>query len=68
MRASSPAIIPRNHQVERALRAAIDAADLAPFHALMEALAHPYAEAAAAGAYAAPPRPEERVLQTFCGT
>jgi uncharacterized protein YdiU (UPF0061 family) len=68
MRAVSPAIIPRNHQVERALRAAIDANDLAPFHALVEALAHPYADAAGASDYATPPRPEQRVLQTFCGT
>ena len=68
MRAASPAIIPRNHLVERALRAAIDAGDLAPFHALVEALAQPYAPEAAAGPYATPPRPEERVLQTFCGT
>ncbi len=68
MRAASPAIIPRNHQVEHALRAAIDHADLAPFEALTEALASPYDEAAATSPYAAPPRPEERVLQTFCGT
>jgi uncharacterized protein YdiU (UPF0061 family) len=68
MRAASPAIIPRNHQVERALRAAIDDGDLAPFDALTEALARPYDEAAVRGPYAAPPRPEERVMQTFCGT
>ncbi len=68
MRAASPAIIPRNHQVEKALRAAIDAGDLAPFHALNDALARPYDPTAADGPYAAPPQPEERVRQTFCGT
>jgi hypothetical protein len=31
-------------------------------------LRKPYEEQAASSRYATPPRPEERVLETFCGT
>jgi uncharacterized protein YdiU (UPF0061 family) len=68
MRSANPAIIPRNHQIERAIRSAIDGNELAPFHALTDALQAPYSNEAALGPYAAPPAPAERVLQTFCGT
>jgi uncharacterized protein YdiU (UPF0061 family) len=68
MRAVNPAIIPRNHQVERALRAAIDDDDFGPFHALRRVLEQPYLECDPAAGYGAPPKPMERVLQTFCGT
>ncbi|MEI8298516.1 MAG: YdiU family protein [Pseudomonadota bacterium] len=68
MRAVNPAIIPRNHQVERALRAAIDGNDFEPFDRLRSALATPYCTSAETTPYEAPPSVEERVLQTFCGT
>ncbi|MGR3541599.1 MAG: protein adenylyltransferase SelO [Hasllibacter sp.] len=65
MRAHSPAIIPRNHRIEQAIAAAVRG-DPAPFEALHAALADPYA--AAPEGYAAPPRPDEVVAATFCGT
>ncbi len=68
MRAVNPAIIPRNHQVERALRAAIDDDDFGPFDALRRVLEQPYLECDPAAGYGASPKPVERVLQTFCGT
>ncbi len=69
MRRVNPAIIPRNHRVEQALEAAVERGDLAPFQELLEALRRPYDEPPARfAAYAEPPRPEERVLATFCGT
>ena len=68
MRAVNPAFIPRNHQVERAIAAAIESDDLAPFEALLRVLARPFEDQPEAAAYALPPQPEERVLQTFCGT
>ena len=69
MRRVNPAIIPRNHRVEQALEAAVERRDLAPFHELLEALARPYDEPPARFLpYIEPPRPEERVLATFCGT
>jgi uncharacterized protein YdiU (UPF0061 family) len=64
----NPLYIPRNHLVERVIRAAEDQGDFAPFHRLLEVLQHPYEEQPGAEAYAQPPRPEEVVEQTFCGT
>ncbi|MGG7566152.1 protein adenylyltransferase SelO [Rhodovulum sp. DZ06] len=63
----NPAIIPRNHLVEEALRAAQDG-DMAPFDALHAALAAPFADRPAGDRYAQPPAKEEEVRATFCGT
>ena len=72
-----PPVIPRNHRVEQIIVAAVEQQDFGPFERLSRALARPYEEQAPArpvrdaGAgedYALPPRADERVLQTFCGT
>jgi len=68
MRAVNPAFIPRNHRVEAVIRAAVDADDYGPFEELLTVLSKPYEDQPAYAAYAEPPRPEERVCQTFCGT
>jgi uncharacterized protein YdiU (UPF0061 family) len=68
MRRVSPAFIPRNHRVEAALAAASDHDDFGPFTTLLEILQRPYAEQPEHADFMAPPAPEERVLQTFCGT
>jgi uncharacterized protein YdiU (UPF0061 family) len=68
MRRVNPAFIPRNHRVEQIIAAATERADLAPFEELLKVLTQPYREQPGFEAYAAPPRPEERVLRTFCGT
>jgi uncharacterized protein YdiU (UPF0061 family) len=68
MRAVNPAFIPRNHRVEQALEAAVERGDLAPFEELVAVITRPFDDQPGRDAYAAPPRPEERVLQTFCGT
>ncbi len=68
MRGLSPAIIPRNHLVEEALSAAVERDDLAPFDALVSVLARPFDDQPRGSRYASPPRAEERVLATFCGT
>jgi serine/tyrosine/threonine adenylyltransferase len=71
MRASNPIIIARNHRVEQALSAANDG-DLAPTLRLCAALKTPFLEpsppARPEDDLETPPRPEERVLETFCGT
>jgi uncharacterized protein YdiU (UPF0061 family) len=54
MRASSPAIIPRNHLVEAALEAAVQRDDLAPFETLLDAVTHPFADRPGFGPPAAP--------------
>ncbi|MFZ4410614.1 MAG: protein adenylyltransferase SelO [Paracraurococcus sp.] len=68
MRAANPAIIPRNHQVEAAIVAATERGDLAPFEALLDAIGRPFEDRPGLERYTLPPEPEERVLQTFCGT
>jgi uncharacterized protein YdiU (UPF0061 family) len=67
MNAVNPLFIPRNHQVERAIQAAISG-DLSIFNELREVLAKPFEEQPEFARYADPPAPEERVAQTFCGT
>ena len=64
---ANPAFIPRNHRVDVALKAA-EKGDYAPFFKLLQILQRPYEDQPEAREYEHPPRPEERVLQTFCGT
>ena len=68
MRKANPLYIPRNHLVEASIRAAEGEDDLAPFNRLVTVLASPYQQQPGADAYAEPPRPEQVVHQTFCGT
>jgi uncharacterized protein YdiU (UPF0061 family) len=68
MRAVNPTFIPRNHMVEAALNAAIENQNFAPFEELLDVLSRPYEDRPGFERYAAPPAPEERVRQTFCGT
>jgi uncharacterized protein YdiU (UPF0061 family) len=67
MARANPAFIPRNHQVEAAIAAAM-AGDFAPFHRLCDVLETPYDDQPDAADLAAPPRPDQRVMATFCGT
>ncbi len=64
---ANPAFIPRNHLVEAAIASAYDG-DFAPFHRLLERLANPYEYSRDDADLATPPRPEQVVQQTFCGT
>ena len=68
MRAVNPAFIPRNHLVEAALAAAVERSDFQPFEDLLAVLSRPFDDQPGLAHYATPPRDEERVLQTFCGT
>ena len=68
MRAVNPAFIPRNHRVEAVIRAAVDRDDFAPFEELLTVLSKPFEDQPQYAAYMQPPEPEQRVLQTFCGT
>lgn len=64
----NPAIIPRNHRVEDALTDAAAAGDLAPLETLLGIVTRPYDTRLEQSEFCQPPRPEERVQQTFCGT
>ncbi len=68
MRQVNPAYIPRNHRVQAMIEAAVERNDFAPFHELLEVTSRPYEERPGFERYALPAQPEERVLQTFCGT
>src|ERR1035437_1648355 len=68
MRRMNPAFIPRNHLVEAALDAANLRQDFQPFEDLLAVISRPYDERPGLERYSTPARPEERVLQTFCGT
>ncbi len=67
MRAANPMFISRNHQVEAALAAA-EREDFVPFEDLLSVVSRPFDDNPALARLAVPPREEERVLQTFCGT
>jgi uncharacterized protein YdiU (UPF0061 family) len=68
MQGANPAVIPRNHRVEAVIRAAEDHGDYGPLEDLLAALDDPFAGRPDQRPYEAPPRPDERVLRTFCGT
>jgi uncharacterized protein YdiU (UPF0061 family) len=68
MRKVNPAIIPRNHRIERVIEAAVQGQDFAPFAELSAVLSQPYQPPEGFESYADPPQPSERVQQTFCGT
>jgi uncharacterized protein YdiU (UPF0061 family) len=68
MRAHNPAVIPRNHKVEEALTAAVEAGDATPLERLLDALAAPYDDGRDLGAYHEPPPAGGPPYRTFCGT
>jgi len=68
MRQLNPAVIPRNHRIEQVIGAATERQDYGPFIELSTVLSQPYRALEGMESYADPPRPEERVLRTFCGT
>ncbi|WP_241387574.1 protein adenylyltransferase SelO [Rhodococcus sp. CH91] len=64
----NPLYIPRNHQVDAALRAATSG-DLAPFDTLLEVVTHPFAPRDEWAEFASPaPRSFSETFRTFCGT
>jgi uncharacterized protein YdiU (UPF0061 family) len=68
MQVVNPVYIPRNHQVEAAIRAAEDHGDFSVFHDLHEVLQSPFTQQQGKDRYMLPPEPGEEVRETFCGT
>ena len=68
MQSANPAYIPRNHQIEAAIRAAEDNNDFSVFHALHQVLENPFELQQGKESYMLPPEPEQVVHKTFCGT
>lgn len=67
MRRTNPVYIPRNHLIEEVIQAA-NGGDFSLFHNLVDRLSSPYDYDAEQQMYALPPRPEQVVARTFCGT
>ena len=68
MRRVNPAFIPRNHRVEEIIAAAVQRGDLTPFETFTRVLEHPYEDQPEFASWREPPRREQRVQATFCGT
>ncbi len=69
MLSSNPAVIPRNHLVEDALKAAAEEGNPEPLKNLLEVLATPFQNLPSEKSmYRMPAPPSERIYQTFCGT
>jgi len=64
---SNPAYIPRNHQIEQVIVAALQK-DYSPMHTLLKLLDNPYTEQTDMEPYSRPPNKDEIVQATFCGT
>lgn len=64
----NPAFIPRNHQIEAAINEATRDNNFKRFNQLVDVLAKPYVYREEDEDFARPPRQDEEVLATFCGT
>ncbi len=67
MEAANPAVIPRNHRVEEAIRAGL-AGDFGLFERLLGIVTRPFVETPENSAFRRPPARGEEVRRTFCGT
>lgn len=68
MKKSNPSVIPRNHQVERALDFAVKKGDYTVLEDLLKALSNPYDYSNLNEKYMSPPEPSFTPYKTFCGT
>jgi uncharacterized protein YdiU (UPF0061 family) len=65
---ANPVFIPRNHLVEAAIVSAVNEEDFTPFNLLVDLLEQPRDYEPGLVEFARPPRSDEVVSQTFCGT
>lgn len=67
LNSSNPKLIPRNHQIQQVIDHA-NQRDYAPLKEMWEALKSPFDVSEKHTHMTLPPKPNERVYQTFCGT
>ncbi len=67
MNAANPVLIARNHRIEQMIQAAV-AGDYGMFDRINRALSHPYDDQPDSADLMRPPKPDEVVPATFCGT
>ncbi|MGB3367587.1 MAG: YdiU family protein [Acidaminobacteraceae bacterium] len=68
MKKNNPRIIPRNHQVEYALKSATENRDYEPINNLINALSKPFDYPATNIGYTLPPEANDEGYKTYCGT
>ncbi len=68
MKSSNPSVIPRNHRVEEALKAAVEQDDFSVMERLVDVTKEPYAYSREQEEYCKLPEPSDRPYRTFCGT
>lgn len=68
MKKLNPSVIPRNHQVEKALDFAVKKGDYTVVEDLLKALLNPYNYSNINEKYMSPPEPSFTPYKTFCGT
>ena len=68
MQAINPIYIPRNHLVERAIKAGVNDTDYSVMTDLCSILNQPYKEQDVDSDYKNPAEPSDKVYKTFCGT
>lgn len=68
MKKNNPAVIPRNHRVEEALRAAEKKGDYSVMEKLLTVLSDPYAYSNEQEAYTDPGEADSQPYRTYCGT
>lgn len=68
MKKSNPSIIPRNHQVDKAIDAAVKESDYSVLKKLLVALSNTYDYLSKYEEYMIPPEPSPFPYKTYCGT
>lgn len=68
MEKSNPWIIPRNREVERVLKAAVEEENYTPLHELLERLSKPFDYSQVGQENLKPPEPSGSHYKTYCGT
>ena len=68
MKQANPTFIPRNHLVAEAIDEAVQNNDFSAFNHLVDLLSTPQDYHPDLARFALPPRPEQVVSRTFCGT
>ena len=68
MKQVNPVVIPRNHQVEKALQAVTEQEDVKPLQQLLAVLQAPYDYNSLNLEFMTPPEPSSSPYKTYCGT
>ena len=68
MKENNPLVIPRNHKVEEVLDVATNKNDIKPIYDFLNVLKKPYENNLESEKYQKPPKPNDKIYKTYCGT